>query len=74
MTKIETATEARAMIMENDADAIEEAADLWAIQQFGTDEYRTGVDENGDIWIDPETCLTCTQLVQFANWALENWR
>lgn len=72
MQTIQTADQARAMFMENDADAIEEAANEWAAQAFGA-EYRTGVDENGDVWLDEDTSLTCAQMVAFANWARERW-
>ena len=73
MTQIETAHEARTMLLENDADATEEAANEWAAQFFGDDTIKTGVDENGDVWVAEDTSLTNAQLVLFANWARARW-
>jgi hypothetical protein len=72
MTKIETAAEARAMFLANDADAIEEVANQWWLSLTG-EQVVCGVDPNGDVWLFEDTSLTNAQLVLFANYARETW-
>ena len=71
MQKIETADEARAMFLANDADAIEEAATEWLSIEWNQELDRCGVDPDGNIWFTEDEQFSDDDLVRFANWARE---
>jgi hypothetical protein len=62
-----TVEEARALILGNDADAIEAAAsEFFNVAQ-------PGVDADGNVWLLADERVPDTRLIEFALWARENW-